>query len=270
MALYPNILAMANPLDHVVPHSLFKIPIPGTDWTMDFNSHLLMILVAAIVLCIVLPLSVRQRSMVPRGLRNLIESVCVYIREEVARPVLGDATDRFIIYLWTIFYFILFINLVGMVPTDALIYLLSGGHIKHIGGTATANIWVTGALASMAFIVIHLSGMKEQGFFTYWKNFVPHVPWPMLPLMYVVELIGALVKPFALAMRLFANMLAGHTVLASLMAMVLMSRSLAIEGVTIAAAAVFSLLELFVAFLQAYIFTFLTAMFIASAIHPEH
>jgi F-type H+-transporting ATPase subunit a len=131
-------------------------------------------------------------------------------------------------------------------------------------------------LALSSFLLIHLGGMKEQGVVHYWKSFVPHVPKALYPLMLVLELIGSLVKPFALAIRLFANMIAGHIVLAVLIGfMGVLASGISGLGVGVAIASILgatfiSLLELLVAFLQAYIFTYLTALFIGMAVHPEH
>ena len=266
--LIDSILASEDPLSHVVQHELFRLDIGG--YELVVSNHLVMVLVAAVLLVIILPLAARQRTIVPTGLRNFFEAVCVFIREEVARPALGENTDKFIGYLWTTFFFILFCNLLGMIPTEGILYLVSFGKLQHLGGAATANIWVTGALAVSAFFMTHLSGIRQQGFLGYVKNFIPQVPWPLVPVMYVLEFIGALVKPFALAIRLFANMLAGHTVLGALMGLALASKSFGVAGVTLVGCAALSILELFVAFLQAYIFTFLVTLFIGAAVHPEH
>ncbi len=265
-----NMLASNDPLSHVVQHDLFKVP--GTGFSV--SNHMLMMFIAGISLLLILPQVARQRSMVPTGGRNFLESICVFIRDEVARPVLGERTDRYIIFIWNTFFFILLCNLLGMIPLDSIIYLVSGANVQHIGGTATANIWVTGALATVAFFMIHISGIREQGLSTYLKNFIPHVPLPLVPVMYILEIIGALVKPFALAIRLFANMLAGHTVLGALIGLAFISSQLAVKAPTsiavVLGCAAFSLLELFVAFLQAYIFTYLMTMFIGAAVHPSH
>ncbi len=263
-----SVLAVSNPISHVVQQKLFEFELFGH--TIEFSNHMLMILVTAAVMLILFPLTARRHTMVPTGWKNFIESICVFIREEVARPALQENTDRFIKFLWSVFFFILICNLLGMVPTDGLLYLLSGRRLKHLGGAATANIWITGSLAAMAFFMIHISGIRQQGLWHYIKNFIPHVPVPLIPFMYFLEIIGALVKPFALAIRLFANMLAGHTVIAALMGIALLSRSLPIAGVTLLGSVILSLLDVFVAILQAYIFTFLTTLFIASAVHPEH
>ena len=169
------------------------------------------------------------------------------------------------------FFFILTCNLLGMIPTGGILYLIfRSDKLQHFGGAATANVWVTGALGSLAFFMTHISGIRQQGLFTYLRNIIPHVPVPLMPIMYVLELIGVLVKPFALAIRLFANMLAGHTVLAALTIIAMASHSYAVSGVTLIGCTSLSMLELFVAFLQAYIFTFLMTMFIATAVQPEH
>ena len=266
-----GMLAEMNPLEHVVPHVLFRFHLLGRE--IAFTNHMLMAGVAAALMMIFFPLVARGKGMVPRGMRNFIEAICVFLREEVARPSLGHNTDKYIKYIWTTFFFILFCNLLGMVPTGGILFLATGGSkgiLAQLGGTATANIWVTGTLALIAFFVVHISGMIEQGPWLYIKNFIPHVPAPLIPVMYLLELIGALVKPFALAVRLFANMLAGHTVLASLLGLIFMAHNWAIGITTIIGCVALSLLELFVAFLQAYIFTYLTTMFIAGAVHPEH
>lgn len=262
------ILAKLAPLDHIAAHKLFSIKLGP--YQVDVDNHMLMVLVAAVLLVVILTQSVKHRSLVPRGLRNLIESICVFIRDDIAKPNLGEHADRFVGYLWTTFFFILFCNLLAMVPTAAFLYIISGGYLKHLGGAATTNIWITGTLAVISFAMIHIAGVVQHGLWGYMKVFVPNVPFPLIPIMFVLELAGAFVKPFALAIRLFANILAGHAVLATLIGLILFSRSYFVGGITVVACAAFSLLELFVAFLQAYIFTFLTAMFIGASVNPQH
>jgi F-type H+-transporting ATPase subunit a len=262
-------LLAADPLDHVLPH------VVGRFGPVSVTNHLLMLLLAAALMLVLFPLAARSRSVVPGGFRNLVESVLQYLRENVARPALHESTDRFVPFLWTMFFLILFANLIGMLPIDALASFALGRPV-HVGGTATGSISITAGLAICAFLAIHVGGMREQGVGKYWKNFVPHVPLALWPLMFLLEVVGALVKPFALAIRLFANMIAGHIVLAVIVGFtaVLAGGNLGLGvGVGIAAVAgatAISLLELFVAFLQAYIFTYLTALFLGMAVHPEH
>lgn len=263
-------MASSDPLDHVVQHALFTVRLAGHDYVI--TNHIMMMFAAATIMIIVLPIIARRWTMAPRGFYNFIEGMCVFLREEVAKPILHEDTDKYISYVWTVFFFILLCNLLGMAPVGAVLYWLTHKNpaMLHWGGTATANIWITGALASMSFLMIHISGIRQQGLWHYVVNFIPKVPWPLVPMMYILEIAGSFVKPFALAIRLFANMLAGHLVLGSLMILAMASKSYAIAGVTVLGSAVLSLLELFVAFLQAYIFTFLTTMFIGAAVHPEH
>lgn len=272
MGISNLILASSNPLSHVVQHELFPINIVG--YKFVFTNHMMMQLVAATLLVIVLVLGAKNKDLVPRGLKNVVEGVCVFVRDQIAKPALGHNADAFLPYLMTVFVFILLMNLLGMIPFDGILYLISGGHLRHLGGTPTANIFVTGALASVAFVVIHVAGIKRQGLWHYIKNFIPKVPWPLIPMMYVLEIIGAFIKPFALAIRLFANMLAGHLVLATLMSLVLAVKSVALlaglGSITVLACSALCVLELFIACLQAFIFTFLTAVFISLSVHPEH
>jgi len=256
-------LAAINPLEHVVQHEYTTI-FEGT-LNIVLSNHMAMVLLAALVMGAVFYMVGKQRTMVPQGVRNFFESICVYLREDLARPILHENTDRFICFIWNTFFFILFLNLLGMIPLDGFFL----GKLT-LGGTATANIWVTGALAAMAFVMIHVSGIRQQGLWRYIVTFIPHVPWPLIPLMYVLEIVGAIIKPCALAIRLFANMLAGHTILGALVGLGIASGSFLIGGITVLGSAMFSLLELLVAVIQAYIFTFLMTMFMGAAIRPDH
>ena len=262
-----KLLGIANPLEHVVVKPLFSFDLWGIE--IIVSNHMFMVTLAAFLLILVLPASVRDKGLVRRGFGNLIETVCSFIREEMARPFLGDRTDKHIGFVWTIFFFVLTLNLLGMIPLGRIIHLLTGRQ-SHLEGAATANIWVTGALALVAFLAIHISGMREQGVWGYIKNFAPKVPWPMVPFIYFMEIVGALVKPFALAVRLFANMFAGHMLLAAVLGFIFVFKSYSAASLSILGVVVMSFLEIFVAFLQAYIFTFLTTIFIGFAVHPEH
>jgi len=196
---------------------------------------------------------------------NLLESMLLFIRDEVARPAIGkhDA-DRFLPFLWTMFFFILICNLLGMVP-----WL----------GSPTGALACTGALAILTFCVVNGTGMKKMGAVGYWKALVPHIDVPLplaiflIPMVFLIEVGGLVIKHFVLAVRLLANMMAGHLVLAVLIAFIAVAwNSAVVWGVapaSILGATALSMLELFVAFLQAYIFTFLSALFIGMAVHPH-
>lgn len=216
---------------------------------------------------------------------QMVEAITVYLRDQMLVPVMGEKhARRYLPYLMTTFFFILFINLFGLVPFSDLFHL-AGAHTPWFGGTATASITVTGALALVAFVVIQIHSIRELGL----KGFFLHLTGGLVPgpiylapvvaIVFVVELLGLFIKPSALAIRLFANMVAGHTLMAVLIGF---GASLASKGaspaawipvslVTGLAAVAITFLEIFVAFLQAFIFMFLTAVFISlMSHHDEH
>ena len=202
----------------------------------------------------------------PKGkIWNALESMVVFIRDEVARPAIGDKDlDRFLPFILTIFFFVLGLNLFGMIPGF---------------GSATGSIAVTGVLALFVFAVVVGSGIKKMGFVQFLKAQVPTMDLPpalraiLVPLIFVIEIFGMLVKHFVLAVRLFANMFAGHLVLAIFVAFIGVAAGTAlyyaVAPIAVLGSIAFSALELFVAFLQAYIFAFLASLFIGSAQHAH-
>lgn len=270
-------LAASNPLTHVVDHAILK-----TDggWYLITN-HMIMLLLAAALMLIIFPLITRRyRSgeLVPTGTRNFFEAILLYVRNDVAKPVLGDETDRFMPFLWTLFFFILFNNLLGLLPLEPITAPIAHSLGLHhaVYGTATANLWVTGTLAFVSWIVIQVSGIRANGLGTYCKHFLGGAPIYMAPIMIPVEILGMIVKPCALAIRLFANMTAGHILVAVIIGFVGGAAALgtgALVGigfVSVLGATAIMILETFVAFLQAYIFTFLTSLFIGQLVVHEH
>jgi F-type H+-transporting ATPase subunit a len=233
------------------------------------------LIAAVLVLILAIPLAnkITGGRRAKGRLWNALEAVLLYLRDEVARPAIGkhDA-DRFLPFLWTIFFFVLACNLLGMVP-----WL----------GSPTGAIGCTGTLAMMTFAAVVGAGSKQLGPVGFWKSQVPHMDLPpvlaifLKPMIFSIEVLGLLIKHFVLAVRLLANMFAGHLVLGVLVAFV---AAVALHpsvtsmfhplflGVSISSifgATALSLLELFVAFLHAYIFTFLSALFIGMAVHPH-
>jgi F-type H+-transporting ATPase subunit a len=265
-------LAASNPLDHVLDH-----PIIVRDGWFVLTNHMIMIGVAALLMLLIFPaLTRRYRSgeLVPTGTRNFFEAILLYIRNDVVKPVLGDETDRFIPFLWTLFFFILFMNLLGLLPLDAI----QAPFVEHpIYGTATANLGVTAALAVFSFLLWNFAGIRANGLSTWAHHFLGGAPWYMAPVMVPVEILGMFVKPFALSIRLMANMTAGHVLVAVLIGMAAVAfRAMGTGGgvavtipVVLGTTAIM-MLELFVAFLQAYIFTFLTTLFIGQLVVHEH
>lgn len=196
-------------------------------------------------------------------LTRVLAGWVTYIRDEMVAPNMQKEDEqRFLPYFLYVFFFIVFMNLMGLVPG---------------GATATASIWVTAALALTTLIAMLGCGMVAQGPIKFWTNLVPHVPGWLWPLMFVVEVLGLFVKPFALMIRLFANMTGGHLVVLSFMGLIFYfagteysALGWAVSAPAVALAVFIMIIEGFVALLQAYIFTQLTIMFVGSSIHPEH
>jgi F-type H+-transporting ATPase subunit a len=268
-------LAQTNPLEHIVD----KPVLTAHGWWLLSNNILALLISAGLMLWIFPRMSgaYRRGEHVPTGSRNFFEVLLVYVRDEIVRPVLGEETDRFIPFLWTLFFFILFNNLLGLLPLDVLTGWFMGPlHLHPFGGVATSNIWVTGALAVMSFLFWQVQGVRANGLVNYLKHFTGGAPLYMAPMMIPLEILGMFIKPFALAVRLFANMVAGHTVLAVLLMFTTMAFGAgAVLGwgisIIVVLGSVFMMcLELFVAFLQTYIFVFLVAMFLGQLVVHEH
>ncbi len=211
---------------------------------------------------------------------HMIEVICVYLREEIARPLLRDRTDKFMPILWTFFFFILVNNLLGLVPILDLVHLLvpawKAQHITPIGGTATQNIWVTLVLAVISGVLFNIAAIIRLGMGGYFGHMTGGAPWYVAWMVFPIELAGQLLlKPGALAIRLFANMTGGHILLATLFSFVaaVWGRGLLLSGpvtvISVLGGIGVMFLELFVAFLQAFVFTFLTAVFISLMDHHE-
>jgi F-type H+-transporting ATPase subunit a len=198
----------------------------------------------------------KNPSNAPSGVTNLIESVLVYIRKEIVRPNLPTIkiADRLLPYFSGLFFFILTCNLFGLIP---------GGH------TATGTLGVTAGLAITAFFVINFTAIRESGIGAWFKHLLGGAPWYLFFIMIPIEIISMFVKPFALTIRLFANMSAGHIVLLSLLGLLFYFRTIYIAPAIVGFSIFIYLLELLVAFIQAYVFTMLTAIFVGLAI-GEH
>ena len=239
--------------------------------TFQVTKFMVLELIAALLMCaIFIPMAQFAANGEPRRsiAAGAFESVVEFIRETMAKPAFGDHhADEYVPFLCTCFFFILFNNLFGLVP-----FL----------GSATANINVTVVLALFVFVAIHGSAIKEHGAVGYVKTFWPHfdVPFPLdlvvKPLVFVIEIGGVLVRNVVLAVRLFANIFAGHMVLATILVFIFAARMLPapLWGTVTAASVIgillLSFLEIFVAFLQAFIFTFLASLFMGMAVHPPH
>ncbi|NLK40454.1 MAG: F0F1 ATP synthase subunit A [Planctomycetes bacterium] len=267
MGMFGMLLSGFNPLEEVATKTLFVLRFGSVE--VPFTNHMLIVSLTSLLMMILIPLAIRRNARVPRGFHNVIEAICVFLREDVARPFLKEDTDRYIGVIWSLFFFILCLNLMGLVPLDRFVWLITRIENNHIGGAPTSNIWVTGALATFAFLLFHLAGIRKKGFAHYLATLSPKVPWPLMPFMFVMELLSSFVRLFSLAIRLFANILAGHILLGVLLGFIVIFKTFMVAGASIIATTLLSLLEIFVAFLQAYIFTFLTTIFIGFAIGDE-
>ena len=274
-----------SPLEHVVQHPLIEVPAPVTPLTRNgtitgFSDQIAMLALAGVLLVALVPSLVRRGkgasgvdAMIATGPANMLEAVCEYLRKEVAEPALHEHTDRFIKYIWSVFFFVLTVNILGLLPIPAVSGLLG----THLGGTATGNIWMTATLALVTMVMMVINGLRLGGK-AYLAHFCPGPIW-MAPLLVPVEIIGLIAKVFALAVRLFANMIAGHILLAVLLSFIMAAGAkstglgLGVGLLVVSGSVAINLLELFVAFLQAFIFTFLTTLFIGMSVvlhHDDH
>ncbi|MGE0266848.1 MAG: F0F1 ATP synthase subunit A [Candidatus Omnitrophota bacterium] len=242
---------VANGQEWVLP-ILPVIPLPK-----PLSLHLLMFLLAGAFLFIIFVLLYKEKNLRPYGrVTNAVEAFVLFIRNDIAIECLGEEDGRRMTPLFcTFFFLILTLNLMGLVPAFS---------------TATANFNITGALALVTFGFMTAGAIKKNGLHGFIHAFIPSgVPLPMLFIMIPIEILGFFIKPFVLMVRLFANLLGGHFVLLSLMGMTVLI-GLVTLPVVVPVVLFIYLLEIFVSFLQAYIFTFLSAMFISQMYHPEH
>jgi len=193
----------------------------------------------------------------PRGIQSFLEPIVLFIRDEVAIPNIGHHKfEKFMPYLLSVFFFILINNIMGLVPFP-----------PPFGANVTGNIAVTMTLALFTFFIIQINGTR-----TYWRHIfsTPGVPFWLLPVMIPIEFIGMIAKPFALMVRLFANITGGHIIVLSLIGLIFIFNSVLIAPVSLLFVIFMDCLELLVAFLQAYIFTLLSALFISMAVQENH
>jgi F-type H+-transporting ATPase subunit a len=263
---------------------------------MSVTKHVFMEWVVAAILFFGITWMVRrylaQERLIPGRAASLLEIALEFVRDSIAAPNLGEKWVRaWTPMLLTLFLFIFTCNLMGVIPLFDVLELLNSTvihagpdswftHLLHGGVTATGNYNVTAALATIAFFAIIVAGTQAHGFVKHWKNLVPAgLPWPIYIMLIPIEILGMFVRPFALTMRLAANMAGGHIAILALLSLIFVFTSLferAIAGVGIGL--VLSLpigvgltaLELIVILVQAYVFTLLTAVFIGMAIHAHH
>lgn len=250
---------------HLVEKNAGPLVFGGLDMTP--TKHVVMMWIASALLLVIVLLAVRKRGLVPRGAYNFVELLVAFVRNEIALKNIGERDgDRFVPYLVTAFFFILFMNLFGLVPFAA---------------TSTANLSVTVAMALFTFVITQYAAIRAMGVGGYLAHLTGGVPKSLAPLwiiMIPVEFLGLFTKPFALTVRLFANMVAGHFVILALLGLIFALGTPWVAFASVPMALGIFLLELFVAFVQAYIFTMLSALFIGAGLahhgddhgHEEH
>jgi F-type H+-transporting ATPase subunit a len=278
-----------------ISEPLIHLPtIAGVD--LSVTKHVLMLwLVAAFVFLVVtwtVRRYLRQDRMIPSGFMNALEAIVEFVRDDIAQPNVGKKwVMTWTPLILTFFIFILCANAIGLIPVFDVIGLVdhfvlhTGEHsfvkqLLHGGTTATANFNVTAALATITFGAIIVAGSKAHGFVKHWMNLVPHgLAWPIYILLIPIEVMGMFVRPFALTMRLAANMTGGHIAILAILSFVFLFTEMAgraIAGIGVGAlvsvplAVGISGLEIIVVLVQAYVFTLLTAVFIGMAIHVHH
>ena len=276
-------------------HPLIHLPtVAGID--LSVTKHVFMLWLVATVVFILVTSVVRRflksGRPVPSGFMSALEMVVVYVRDEIVQPNVGRKwVNAWTPLLLTFFVFIFSANAIGLIPIFDVVALVDHyvlhtapdsflKNVVHGGTTATANFNVTAALAMITFGAIIVAGTKAHGFINHWKNLVPHgLAWPIYILLIPIEVMGMFVKPFALTMRLAANMTGGHIAILAILSFVFLfaemfSSTVAGVGVGMAVsvplAVGISALEIIVVLVQAYVFTLLTAVFIGMAIHVHH
>jgi len=261
---------------------------------LSVTKHVLMLWLVAATIFVVVTLSVRrylrQDRQIPSGFMNALEAGVDFIRESIVRPNVGDKwVDTWTPLLVSLFVFILGANAIGLIPIFDVLNLLNHTvlHASHDsffskmlegGVTATGNFNVTAALATITFFTIIIAGARAHGFVKHWKNMVPHgLPLPVTLFLIPIEIMGMLVRPFALTMRLAANMTGGHIAILAILSFVFIfnqqfgaAAGMGVGVFSLVLAVLISALEIIVVLVQAYVFTLLSAVFIGMAIHAHH
>jgi F-type H+-transporting ATPase subunit a len=235
-------------IGHVTLPHVDPVTIAGITVDLSITKHVVFLWVAALLVILLATYAARSnaRRDVPKGFGNMLEVFVVFIRDEVVLPNMGPAGMKYLPYLLTTFFFILVMNLLGLFP---------------YGSTATSNVSVTAGLAVIAFVMIQAAAMRAQGLRHYLAHLTGGVHWIIWPIMIPIEILGLFTKPFALCIRLFANMSGGHIVIVALLGLIFLFRSYFFALAPGSFVVAINFLEMFVALLQAYIFTMLTAVF---------
>lgn len=243
--------ALADPADHLRLRTILRLGVAGVRF--DITQAVVFMWAGCVALVAIFLLAARRRGLAPKGIRTVLEAMLLFIREDIVKRTMGDHGTRYFPVVATLFFFILTCNWVGLVP------------LPH-SYSATSNVSVTAALALFVFVMVQVEGVRVKGLRGYLRGFVPAgVPAILLPLMVPIEIISLVARPFSLAIRLFANMLAGHILILVFLGMAATGFWL-LKAVPLVGAVLMSLFEIFVGLVQAYIFSMLTAIYLSEAV----
>jgi len=290
-----------NIIHHVsnsdIHHPIFHLPhLFNIDMSVTKHVLMLWIVVVSVALFVILPVQqfIKQKKLIPSGVMNLLEIVVTFVRDTIVKPNVGPKwANNWAPLILTFLFFIFFANAIGMLPIFDLLGVINrfilhvpadDGHnfingLLHGGATATGNFNVTAALAIITFFSIIIAGVRAHGFIQHWKNLVPHgLPAFVYVILIPIEIIGMFVKPFALTMRLAANMTGGHIALLAILSFMAIFADMfhsvfagiGVAIISVPMAAAISGLEIIVVIVQAYVFTLLSAVFIGMAINVHH
>jgi len=243
------------------PFGSFNLPhlsLFGIDISITKDIFFSWIVAALLIVLMIIVAKNYKKSLIPKGIANLFEIIIIFVRDEIVKPTIGKGYEPYMPLHLSLFFFITLAGLFGLLPYST---------------TVTGNIAVTAALAGISFFAIQIGGIKSNGFLGYFKGLVPSgMPALLLIIIIPLEILGLFTKPFALCMRLFANMIAGHVVVLSLIGLIFLLKTVwfAVSPISVGFAIFIYLLELLVIIIQAYIFTILTSLFIGMAVHQEH
>jgi len=246
--------AAIDPLHHFELHPIVEIQLGGLD--LSITQPVLWMIIASTVTFALLTFVAMTLKKYPKGLQNFVEVIVNFLRKGLVIDVIGKEGIGWFPFVATLFLFVLSCNLVGLIPGSF---------------TATSNINVTAGLAILVFFMVQGAGIRKYGFVGYFKAFIPSgIPTWILPIMVPIEIISLFAKPFSLAVRLFANMMAGHMVILVFLSMIILFKSVVITPLPLVGVIIMYAFEIFVALIQAYIFSVLTASYLSDALHMEH
>ncbi len=238
-----------KPLPYVpaIPLPVFKIG----NFTLPVTKHVIMMWITSLLLTVSLILAFRRQSIIPGGITSILEPIALFVRNDIVFSIMGgEMGEKWWPFFASIFFFVLGCNMLGLIPLFA---------------TATGNLSITAGLALVILFLIFFAGIKSLGPIGFFKNMIPSgVPWPLVIIIFPIEVLGLFIKAFSLSLRLFANMMAGHIVIVSLLALIFIMHPLAFM-LSVPFALFIYLLEIIVALIQALVFTLLSCIFISMA-----